>query len=149
MSAPLATDFDDWLVRTYARIGSFTVLIILVDIGEKSVTPLRSTHLHVIGDEIRWPDMARLLDSAGIAWGGAAFFQADRGGLVADPDAKLRLASLVRHLNEDRKILNDGDFFDLRGLRLKLEEIAPIDVRNVSGDADYRLSGQNRSDDAD
>jgi hypothetical protein len=123
MTAPPATDFDDWLLRTYARIGSFTILVILVDIGENSVMPLRSTHLHVAGDEIRWPEMARLLDGAGVAWNGAAFFQADRGGLVTDADAKQRLASLVRHLNENRKILNDGEFFDRRGLRLKLEEV--------------------------
>ena len=124
MNEQLATDFDDWLVLTYARVGSFTVLVILVDIGENSVSPLRSTHLHVVGDEIRWPEMVRLLDSARVAWHGAAFFQADRDGLVNDADAKLRLGSLVRHLNEDRKILNDGEFFDRRGLRLKLEEVA-------------------------
>jgi hypothetical protein len=124
MSGAALTDFDDWLMRTYARVGSFTVLIILVDIGETSVTPLRSTHLHVIGDEIRWPEMARLFDGAGVPWNGAAFFQADRDGLVIDGEAKRRLASLVRHVNEDRKILNDGEFFDPNGLHLKLEEIA-------------------------
>jgi len=125
MSGPALTDFDDWLMRTYARVGSFTVLVILVDIGEVSVTPLRSTHLHVVGDETRWPDMARMFDGAGVSWNGAAFFQADRDGLVVDDEAKRRLASLVRHVNEDRKILNDGEFFDADGLRLKLEEIAP------------------------
>ena len=123
MSGLPATDFDDWLTRTYARVGAFTVLIILVDIGETSVTPLRSTHLHVVGDEIRWPEMARLFDGAGVSWNGAAFFQADRDGLVAEEEAKQRLTSLVRHVNEDRKILNDGEFFNCSGLRLKLEEI--------------------------
>lgn len=125
MSVPALTDFDDWLIGTFARVGPFTVLIILVDIGDISVTPLRSTYLHVVGDEIRWPEMARLFDGAGVAWNGAAFFQADRGGLVVDAEAKRRLASLVRHVNEDRKILNDGEFFNPQGLRLKLEEIAP------------------------
>jgi hypothetical protein len=126
MSGPALTDFDDWLVRTYARVGAFTVLVILVDIGESSVTPLRSSYLHVVGDEIRWPEMALLFDGAGVSWSGAAFFQADRDGLVLDDEAKRRLASLVRHLNEDRKILNDGEFFDPNGLRLKLEEIARV-----------------------
>jgi hypothetical protein len=124
MSGPALTDFDDWLTRTYARVGAFTVLIILVDIGETSVTPLRSTHLHVVGDEISWPEMARLFDGSGVSWNGAAFFQADRDGLIIDDEAKRRLASLVRHVNEDRKILNEGEFFDPNGLRLKLEEIA-------------------------
>jgi hypothetical protein len=124
MSGRVPTDFDDWLTRTYARAGAFTVLIILVHIGETTVTPLRSTHLHVVGDEIRWPEMARLFDGAGVTWHGAVFFQADRNGLVADDEAKRRLASLVRHVNEDRKILNDGEFFNPDGLRLRLEEIA-------------------------
>ncbi len=124
MSGPALTDFDDWLIRCHGRVGAFTVLIILVDIGEISVAPLRSTHLHVVGDEIRWPEMARLFDGAGVSWNGAVFFQADRDGLVLDEEAKRRLASLVRHVNEDRKILNDGEFFDRNGLRLRLEEIA-------------------------
>jgi hypothetical protein len=124
MSGPVPTDFDDWLIRTYARVGAFTILILLLDIGETSVTPLRSTYLHVVGDEIRWPAMARLFDGAGVPWSGVAFFQADRGGLVADDEAKRRLASLVRHVNEDRKILNDGEFFNPDGLHLRLEEIA-------------------------
>jgi hypothetical protein len=124
MSGPALTDFDDWLIRTYARVGAFTVLVILVDIGEISVTPLRSTHLHVVGDEIRWSEMARMFDGAGVSWNGAVFFQADSDGLVMDDEAKRRLGSLVRHVNEDRKILNDGEFFDPNGLRLKLEEIA-------------------------
>jgi hypothetical protein len=123
MTAALATDFDDWLVRTFGRVGAFTMLIVLVEIGETQVALLRSSYLHVIGDETRWPDMVRLFAGSGAAWNGAAFFQADRGGLVHDAVAKQRLAALVQHLERDRSILNDGEFFDLRGLRLKLEEI--------------------------
>ena len=124
MSELALTDFDDWLIRTYARVGAFTMLVILVDIGEISVAPMRSAHLHVVGDEIRWPEMVRLFDGAGVSWNGAVFFQADRDGLVLDDEAKRRLASLVRHVNEDRKILNDGEFFNADGLRLRLDEIA-------------------------
>ncbi len=118
------TDFDDWMEETFRRVGSFTMLIVLVGIGETTVTPLRSSYLHVIGDEARWPEMARLFDASGAAWDGAAMFQADRGGLVADPVAKRRLAELTRHIERDRTILNQGAFFDRRGLSLKLEEIA-------------------------
>jgi hypothetical protein len=123
-SAARATDFDDWLVETFTRVGAFTMLIVLVEIGESSVALLRSSYLHVIGDETRWPDMARLFAGSGAAWNGAAFFQADRIGLVDDATAKRRLASLVRHLEEDRSILAHGEFFDGRGLRLKIEEVA-------------------------
>jgi hypothetical protein len=125
MAAPCETDFDDWLVRTFGEVGSFTVLIFLVGIGETSVSPLRSTHLHIVGDETRWPEMIGLFAGAGVDWNGAAFFRADAGGLVEDSVAKQRLASLTRHLHENRKLLNDGEFFDRNGLRLKLEEIKP------------------------
>jgi hypothetical protein len=123
MADPFETDFDEWLATLFGRAGSFTVLIFLIGIGENSVTPLRSTHLHVVGDEIRWPEMAALLSSAGVDWQAAAFFQADAGGLVDDMIAKQRLAALTRHLNEDRKLLNDSEFFDRNGLRLKLEQV--------------------------
>jgi hypothetical protein len=123
MTAGFFTDFDDWLVQTFGRAGPFTMLIVLVEIGETSVALLGSSYLHVIGDEARWPDMVRLFTRSGSAWNGAAFFQADRKGLVDDATAKRRLASLARHLRKNRSILNDGEFFDARGLRLRLEEV--------------------------
>lgn len=118
-----ATDFDDWLVRTFGRVGAFTVLVVLVEIGDTSVALLRSSFLNVIGDETRWRDMVLLFAGSGAAWNGAAFFQADRAGLIHDAMAEQRLGSLVRHLEKDRSILNDGEFFDGRGMRLKIEEI--------------------------
>jgi hypothetical protein len=117
-------DFDDWLVQTFGRVGAFTMLIVLVEISEKSVALLGSSYLHVIGDEAKWPDMARLFAGAGAPWNGAAFFQADRQGLVDDATARRRLAALARHLEKDRAILNDGEFFDARGLRLRIDEVA-------------------------
>jgi hypothetical protein len=125
MTLPCATDFDDWLVAAFARTGSFTVLIVLVEIGETTIGLLRSSYLHVIGDETRWADMVALFAGSGADWDGAAFFQADQAGLVQDALARQRLASLVRHLETDRSIINRGEFFDSRGLRLKLEEIPP------------------------
>jgi hypothetical protein len=124
MTVGSVTDFDDWLVQTFGRTGGFTMLIVLVEIGETSVTLLGSSYLHVIGDEARWSDMVRLFARSGSAWNGAAFFQADRKGLVDDATAKRRLSSLARHLRKNRSVLNDGEFFDARGLRLKLEEVA-------------------------
>jgi hypothetical protein len=117
-----STDFDDWLVGTYGRVGAFTMLIVLVEIAGSSVALLRSSYLHVIGDETRWLDMVGLFAGSGAAWNGAAFFQADRVGLIDDATAKRRLASLTRHLEKDRSILNEGAFFDARGLRLNIEE---------------------------
>lgn len=123
MAAAQTTDFDDWLVRIFARIGSFTMLVVLVEISETSVALLRSSHVHVIGDETRWPDMARMFESAAAAWNGAVFFHADRAGLITDAVARHRLGSLVQHLEKDRSIINDGEFFDMRGMRLKIEAI--------------------------
>jgi len=75
MALACTTDFDDWLVETFARVGSFTMLIVLVKIADTTVTPQASSYLHVIGDETRWPDMINLLSGAGVVWDGAAFFQ--------------------------------------------------------------------------
>jgi hypothetical protein len=123
MAPACITDFDDWLAQTFARVGSFTMLIVLVDIGETTVSPLASSYLHVIGDETRWTDMVEMLSGAGVAWNGAAFFQADRGGLVDDDTARQRLSSLTRHLEKDLSLLTHSEFFNAQGLRLKIEEV--------------------------
>ena len=117
------TDFDDWIVSTYREAGSFTMLFVLVRIGDKSVDLLRSAYLHVIGDELRWPDMAQILNGAGVEWSGAVFFRAGREGIVKDEEAKARLGSLVRKLHEDRSIIRDGEFFNAEGLKLAIEEV--------------------------
>jgi hypothetical protein len=123
MTLICTTDFDDWLVETFARVGSFTMLMILVEIGETTVSPLSSSYLHVIGDETRWADMVDLLSGAGVTWNGAAFFQADRSGLVDDDTTRQRLSSLTRHLEKDRSLLKHSEFFNTDGLRLKIEEV--------------------------
>lgn len=119
------TDFDDWVVATYGEVGSFTMLFVLVRVGETSVDLLRSAYLHVVGNELRWPDMVQLFRSAGVEWSGAVFYRAGREGLVEDREAKARLSSLVRKLNEDRSLIRDGEFFNADGLRLTIEEIQP------------------------
>jgi hypothetical protein len=123
MTPACITDFDDWLVETFAQVDSFTMLIVLVEIGEATVLPLASSYLHVIGDQTRWTDMVDLLSSPGVLWNGAAFFRADRAGLVDDETARQRLASLARHLEKDRSLLTHGEFFNTQGLRLKIEEV--------------------------
>jgi hypothetical protein len=122
--ADWSTDFDEWLALTFARVGAFTMLIVLVEIGETTAGLLASSYLHVIGDETRWPDMVGMFEDAGAAWNGAAFYQADRAGLVTDAVARQRLQELMRHLEGDRSLLKHAEFFDARGLRLKIEEVA-------------------------
>ncbi len=41
------------------------MLIVLVEIGETSVSPLASSYLHIIGDETRWDDMVQEFASSG------------------------------------------------------------------------------------
>jgi len=119
------TDFDDWLVETFASVGSFTMLIVLVEIGETSVSLLASSYLHIIGDETRWADMTELLAASGTEWNGAVFYRADKAGLIDDTLARQRLQSLTRHLEGDRSLIKHGEFFDRRGLRMKIEEASP------------------------
>jgi hypothetical protein len=123
MTRECTTDFDDWLVETFARVGSFTMLVVLVEIGETTVSPMASSYLHIIGDETRWSDMVTLLSGASATWNGACFFQADRAGLVDDATAKQRLASLAHHLKGDRSLLAHSEFFNAQGLRMKIEEV--------------------------
>jgi hypothetical protein len=123
MTPACTTDFDDWLVETFARVGSFTILIVLVEIGETSVALLASSYLHVIGNETRWTDMVDLLSGSSVPWNGAAFFQGDRAGLIDDSTAKQRLSSLTRHLEKDRSLLTHSEFFNAQGLRMKIEEL--------------------------
>lgn len=123
MTRAYDTDFDEWLVETFDAIGPFTILFVLVEIGETSVGLQRSAFLHVIGDEMRWPEMAGLLAGAKVPWSGVVFFRAGREGLVEDDEARNRLASLVRKLHEDRTLIREGEFFNRDGLRLAIEEI--------------------------
>jgi len=125
MAASCTTDFDDWLVETFAKVGAFTMLIVLVEIGETSIALLSSSYLHAIGNETRWADMVDLLSRANVPWNGTAFFRGDRGGLIDDATARHRLATLTRHLEKDRSIFSHGELFNAQGLRMKIE---PIDA---------------------
>jgi len=122
---PMETDFDEWLAATHREAGDFTVLFVLVEIGETSVVPLRSAWLHVVGDETRWPEMVALFAGAGVAWSGVVFWRAGREGLVPDAEARARLNALTRKLHEDRTLIRDGEFFNAEGLRLQLEDMKP------------------------
>lgn len=122
-SRGLGTDFDRWLGKLF-RKGPFTALIVLVKITEPKVEPLRSTFVHVVGNEIDWGDIMMMLRSAGVNWDGAAFFptrDAD-GGLVPDELARNRLRELETALREDRLVLNKGAFFDVCGRNLEIQE---------------------------
>jgi hypothetical protein len=120
------TEFDEWLKSMVGRLGEFTVLVVLADIGERSVTPLCSTYFHIIGDEVDWDEITVMFAGSGQNWNGAAFFptKADSGGPIDNPTARKRLAELEAQVVEDRMVLNDGHFFDVEGRKIKIEPLA-------------------------
>ncbi len=109
-----------------AQHGEFTVLVILTQIAERSVAPLCSTYLHVIGDEVSWDDITTMFAGSGQSWDGAAFFptKARDGGPIDNPTARSRLAELEAKVTENRMVLNDGHYFDAHGRRIKIEPVA-------------------------
>jgi hypothetical protein len=119
------TDFDDWIAAEFERSGEFTALVVLVTIDESKVTPLCSTYFNVIGVEIDWAEITVLFAGSGQDWSGASFFPVTvpGGGPLDNPTARLRLHELEARLDDDRLVLNEGQFFDKWGRRLQVEEV--------------------------
>ncbi len=98
--------------------------VILVEIDRTQVTPLCSTYLNVIGDEVTWHDLVVMFAGAGRDWQGAAFFPVTSpgGGPLDNPTARLKLRVLESRVDDDRLVLNEGHFFDKWGRRIRIEE---------------------------
>ena len=120
-----ASDFESWIVREFAATGEFTALVILVDTGTAKVTPLCSTYFNVIGDEITWGEIVVMFAGSGADWDGAAFFPttASQGGPLDNPTARVRLRELEARVDDDRLVLNEGNFFDKWGRRMRIDEV--------------------------
>jgi hypothetical protein len=127
LSRSEASTFDAWAAEEFARTGGFTALVVLLDIAELSVTPLRSTWFHVIGGELDWVGVAGMLDAAGADWHGALFAPrtAIGGGPLPDASARIHLQDLGQQVIEDRTVLNEEHFFDRQGRRMQVEEVRP------------------------
>lgn len=119
--------FDVWVREEFARSGAFTALIVLLAIEEHTVRPLRSSHVHLIGADVSWADMAALFDKSGPGWDGALFSirtDGEGGGPISDAAAQIALKDHVQEIVEDRSRLNIGHFFDRKGRRLRVDEVA-------------------------
>lgn len=116
--------FNDWIAEEFDQAGPFTAMVVLVSIGEIEVTPLRSTFLHVIGDEIDWLSFSEMMRGANVNWDGAMIMpmRDEDNGLFEDEQARQELRKLEQRIIEDRLVLNQGNFFDKWGRRLKIEE---------------------------
>jgi len=125
LSTSERTDFEDWLATMLEQHGEFTVLVILATIAERSVTPLCSTYMHVVGDQVDWDDIKNVFAGSGRKWDGAAFFptKAPHGGPIDNPTARQRLVELEARVAENRIFLNEGHFFDSCGRRIEVEPI--------------------------
>lgn len=123
-SAPRC-DFDRWIVQEYADGAEkgFTALVLLLRIKRAGVDAVASTHVHVIGTDTGWGEVASLLAGAGKRWDGAVFFpvREERGGPIDETTARIRLIERAMAVDEDRLAINDGHFFDAWGRRMKVE----------------------------
>jgi hypothetical protein len=122
---PAATDFDHWLRKTYAATKGFTALIVLIRIGRKRVRPLSSAFVHVIGDEIAWGEVTTLLSGSGVTWDAVVFFPvaAKDGGPVDEATARLRLRMVETRIEDEPLAINEGQFFDVWGRRMRIDEV--------------------------
>lgn len=119
-----ALEFDQWIVEEFAARGAFTALVVLVEIGERSVTPLSSTYLNVIGTEVDWREIVGLFAGAGVHWDGASFYPATApdGGPLDNDAARAGLRDIELRVKAERLALNEGFFFDRHGRRMMVEE---------------------------
>lgn len=120
-----ATDFDRWIATEFAQAGAFTVLVVLLEIGSRRVTPLCSTYFNVIGEEVDWEEIKVMFAGSGANWDAASFFPVTSpdGTPLDNPTARGRLRALEARLDQDLLVLNEGHFFDRKGRRLKIEEV--------------------------
>ena len=121
----MKTDFEQWLHAQFADTGPFTVFIVLVSIAGDEVTPLKSSYAHLIGDDMDWRAMKGLLERAGAAWDGVAFFVglSHAGGPLPDTEAAHKLGEVEADVKTDPLVLNRGRFFDRKGRHMRVDEV--------------------------
>ncbi len=131
MSTSELLNFESWLKSAYRETGGFTALIVLVQIGGDTVTPVSSTYVHLIGDELSWPEFSGLMAKSGREWDGVVLFAETEAGKGPIPDmlARVRLRDAEARIGDDPIHINDGHFFDVWGRRMKVEETMPAGVR--------------------
>ena len=122
----MKTDFEQWLAAQFADTGAFTIFIVLVRIGSDKVVPVKSSYAHLIGDDMPWPGMRTLLDSACTPWDGVAFFVGlgHEGGPLPDAVAAAKLKQVEADVKADPLAFNRGMFFDREGRHLRIDETA-------------------------
>lgn len=116
------SEFEPWLRGAFRGTGGFTALIVLVKIGDDTVKALSSTYVHLIGDELTWPEFSALIAKSGVKWDGVAIFQEWDEGPIPDAMARVKLREREVQIADDPACINEGNFFDIWGRRMKVEE---------------------------
>jgi hypothetical protein len=121
-----ATEFKAWIDDEFANRGAFTALVVLVEIGERSVMPQAFTCLNVTEAETDWPDVVALFDGAGVPWDGASFFPVSVDGApLDDAAARVGLRAIEQRVKAEPLALNEGFFFGRDGQRIMVERADP------------------------
>lgn len=125
MPATTPGDFEQWIAAQFADTGPFTLFIILVRVGHDDVVAVKSSYAHLVGDDMAWDDMCKLLDGARTPWDGVAFFVGldSAGGPLADAVAAAKLRAVEADVAADPLTLNRGLFFDRSGRHLHIDEV--------------------------
>ena len=99
------------------------MFLILMKEEPTTLTPLVSSYVHVIGDEVSWLDLTTTLNGAGVSWDSVATFagQDEFQQIFADSEAKARLRELEVALIADRLVVQKGKLFDRWGRLLQIE----------------------------
>jgi hypothetical protein len=122
--------FETWIKQTFALQGAFTMFLILMKDEPTTLSPLCSSYLHVIGDDVIWSELTETLNGAGVFWDSVATFagQDEFQQIFADPEAKARLRELEVALLADRLVLQKGELFDRWGRRLQIERTTKLEA---------------------
>ncbi len=107
--------------------GAFTALVVLVEIGARSVTP-RDLDLSQRDRRRRstgWRS-SPCSPARGVQWDGASFYPvtAPDGGPLDNASARIGLRAIEARVKAERLALNEGFFFDRHGRRMMVEEEA-------------------------
>lgn len=126
MPSTVPGDFEQWIAAQFDDTGPFTLFIVLVRIGGHDVVAVKSSYAHLVGDDLTWDDMRKLLDGARTPWDGVAFFVGlDRaGGPLDDTVAAAKLREVEADVAADPLALNRGLLFDRSGRHLRIDEVA-------------------------
>lgn len=125
MSSSDGRAFEDWIAKQFAETQGFTALILLLAITKGRIDMISCSYLHVIGDEVSWPDMKSMIDGSLKKWDAVAIFAESPpgGGPLIDVIAKARLQERIDEVTVNRMTLNSSGLFDRKGRAFRIDPV--------------------------